>query len=198
LPTKIPISIDPTPRSPPRNSRSFRWQRNRTCNETCQAEPTRRAHRRSATDAKALFAAHLKGRALTCTDTAVTTESRALREPTLSGLGVTEIREMTATTSRQQVIPTESPSEPGSRPKAMIRDRPRYASVVLRFHGGAVSVEGILDQPRKGVVGVRDLCDTADSRSDSGLSRLRNLGRKPGTGVGHGSTFFPIRKSVTA
>ena len=105
---------------------------------------------------------------------------------------------MTALPHDNWVIPTESPSEPGARPKAMIRDRPRNASVVLRFHGGAVSVEGILDQPRKGVVGVRDLCDTADSRSDSGLSRLRNLGRKPGTGVGHGSTFLPIRKSVTA
>ena len=142
-------------------------------------------------------------RGLTCADRLVTVDNRRITRastgwaPRVSAIGREEPGNACAR-SEQQVIAPESPSEPGSRPKAMIRDRPRYASVVLRFHRGAVSVEGILDQPRKGVVGVRDLCNTADSRSDPRLSRLRNLGRKPGTGVAHGSTFFPIRKSVTA
>jgi len=171
------------------------------CNETCSPGTGCNATVPIATDARALSAAEVEV-PLTCTDALVTTDNRALCEPTLSGLEpspqVTKDQGKDSTTSQPLVIPTESPSEPGSRPKAVIRDRPRYASVVVRFHRGAVSVEGILDQPRKGVVGVCDLCDTADSRSDSRLSRLRNLGRKPGACVAHGSTFFPIRKSVTA
>ena len=174
------------------------------CNEKEKVRtPDGRRHHDDQVDAKgSLFRGFRLTKTVTCADSLVTADNRALSAPTRSDLvaspHVTNNQGTTALPHDHRVIPTESPCEPGSRAKAMIRDRPRYASVVLRFHRAAVSIEGILDQPRKGVVGVRDLRDTADRRSDSRLSCLRNLGRKPGTGVAHGSTFFPIRKSVTA